>query len=351
MRYPDIEKLDRTTLIIHVPQFHDYQITYAETLRLTLPNDALSSRTSFAASPEIIIYPFSGSASLDGQLAAGTTEAELVAQPHILIVRLVGNSFFPVLNNMTDPNRENVATDIFTGLRSSVGPAEGEPNAWNTQLATLTASNCLVLLSETELQVTIPALAAYGVSTPETISVVLPATALVAQQPLSAGSFTVYAIAGRAYLSGSLLSANSEATINREGSEIVITLIDDVWRSSIATDAALALQLIAGFTAVAQEIDNGDGTTTALNTRGWGFAIRPYLTILNLRLASPTRLIVSVPQSSAYSIEAPETVSVVLPAAVLRSGRTISTGNPLTIHANLAPAWLKHYYTKRANSR
>ena len=93
LRFPDIEKLDRTTLLIHVPQFYDYQITFAETLRLTLPNDAMASRTSFIATPDLVIYPFSGSASLDGTLSGGTTEAAIRTQSHVLRISLIGNRF------------------------------------------------------------------------------------------------------------------------------------------------------------------------------------------------------------------------------------------------------------------
>ena len=281
LRFPDIEKLDRTTLLIHVPQFYDYQITFAETLRLTLPNDAMASRTSFIATPDLVIYPFSGSASLDGTLSGGTTEAAIRTQSHVLRISLIGNRFLSALSNMTDPARHSISADVLRGCASNAG----DPTGWNAQLLQLTASDHTTRLSDYELEVQVPAIPAYQTSTPETIVVTLPASALIAQQPLVAGTFTVLADAGSAELSGTLFSANAEATVRSSHSELVITLTGDTWVPSLSTDGGLALELIAGL--------SGDGGDSTL---GWDATVRPFLTAANMRLESARQLVLSVPQ-------------------------------------------------------
>ena len=72
---------------------------------------------------------------------------------------------------------------------------------------------------------------------------------------------------------------------------MVVTLFDDTFMPALATDAALALELIAGF----------EGSESEAS--GWG-VMRPFLSILNVHLVSPTRVVLDVPRFTAYSIAA-----------------------------------------------
>ena len=211
--------MNATALFVHVPLFHDYQIERVETLRLQLPATALSSRTSFFAAPELVIYPFTGHASLGGMLSQGTTEAALRTAEHVLLITLLGNEWVPALSNATDPARLTISRDVLGGLASEVAPAE-QPRGWNGLLAGLDAAACVSRLSEVVLEVRIPALAAYETAVPELVSATLPGSALVGQQPVGAGSFLVLADPGRAELTGSLVDANDEAIVKAEPSEV-----------------------------------------------------------------------------------------------------------------------------------
>ena len=53
------------------------------------------------ATPDLVIYPFSGSASVAGDLAAGTTEEALVTGAHELLV--VENPWLKVVSELPDP--------------------------------------------------------------------------------------------------------------------------------------------------------------------------------------------------------------------------------------------------------
>ena len=58
-------------------------------------------------------------------------------------------------------------------------------------------------LSDTQLRVALPARAAYDISQPETVSLIIPAAALLSRQPIAASpSFVVAATGGTAVLRG-----------------------------------------------------------------------------------------------------------------------------------------------------
>ena len=324
LRYPDIEKVDRATLFVHVPQFHDYEITRAETIRMTLPSEAMASRTSFIATPDLVIYPFSGFASLGGALSLGSSESALRSAEHVLLLELVGNSFLPVLSNASDPRQEEVANAILHGLTSNVDAASA-PGAWNDQLTRLRAVDYVTVLSARQIEVRLPPLITYETATPEEVVVTLPADALLGQQPLGAGAFRILADPGRVTLSGSLLDASSESTVVDGKSEIVIDLIGDAW-DGVASDPVLARELIVGFT--------GSGGGGGFGAYAWNAAVQPHLHMSQLRQLSETRLVLEIPQSTLYKIDAPETVTATLPASVLRSRRSISAASPLVIRAD-----------------
>ena len=333
LRFPDIEMIDRTTLVINIPQLHDYQVDLAETIRLVLPEEAMASRTSFVATPDLVIYPFSGFVSLDGPLSTGSYESALRFDEHVLLIKLTGNEFLPLLSNATHPRREEVSKEVLRGCVSDVA----EPTGWNYQLAQLTASAYITIidLERTIAEVRLPALATYQTSRPERVTVTLPGAAIKSQQPLVAGTFMVLADAGSAALSGNLLNANEEATIKNLDSEIVMTLTGDTWNPALRTDPVLARELVLGM--------SGEGDETSA---GWDDVLQPYLHISNLRLASPDVLVLSIPRTHAFSIAAPQTVNVLLPGAALPSGRTIFTDPPLVIMADrgTVAVQLEHSY-------
>ena len=321
--------VDRTNILIHVPQFHDFEIERAETIRLVLPTEAMASRTSFVATPDLVIYLL-GSASISGDLGlSGSDETSLRQSTHTLDLALDGNAYLSVLTNTTHPDQQRVSEELLTGCSSPIAP----PNGWNAQMRALGASatSLLSVLSPTLLRITLPPMPAYATDEPETVRCTLPASTVISQQPLYAGTFVVLADAGSASLSGSLLAAAEEGTLQGHASELVVTLDADTWVPSLVTDPVLARELVEGM--------RGDGGGTSA---GWDRVVQPVLHVANLRLASPTRLVVSVPPSgSAYQIETPETVTVLLPGAALTSGRAITTATPLIVGADAGTADLQ----------
>jgi GTP cyclohydrolase II len=100
-------------------------------------------------------------------------------------------------------------------------------------------------LSATVLEIRVPPLPGFRISTPEVVTVTIPGGALFGRQPVVAGSFELLADPGMATLSGSLLTANEERVVNMAESEIVVTLAGDEFEPTLATDSALAAELLA----------------------------------------------------------------------------------------------------------
>ena len=242
LRYHDLERLDRTTMVLHVPQLVDFEIVEAETIRAMLPGVALSSQTTGVAVPDLVIYPFSGSAFLSGDLSnTSVDEQSMRLVTRELYVHLRHNTFSYALANATDPSRGTICREILDGIVSRLdGPG------WNAQVTGLDAVALITRTGPQELRLRLPPLPAYSISEPETVDVTLPSSALVARQPLPAGSFVVLADPGFCDVSGSLVTAGAEDVLRSRQTELVLTLRHDTWLRSIDDDPAVAAELFLG---------------------------------------------------------------------------------------------------------
>jgi hypothetical protein len=181
------------------------------------------------------------------------TEAAVVASEHVLRIELSGavlngiyqdgNGFVTAFDNsLDDPVRVAISRGVLDGLRG-LKAAAAFPNSWNGRLATVDAQTSVTRLSATVLEIRVPPLPGFRISTPEVVTVTIPGGALFGRQPVVAGSFELLADPGMATLSGSLLTANEERVVNMAESEIVVTLAGDEFEPTLATDSALAAEL------------------------------------------------------------------------------------------------------------
>ena len=128
---------------------------------------------------------------------------------------------------------------------------------------------------------------------PEVISVTVPASAIVSQQPMPAGSFNILADAGQAFVTGTLLAAPSELTLTSLTSELVVTLLNDTWDASLATNDLLAQELAQGITGL------GGGTSL-----GWDGAIQATLSLSNLQVVTESQVVITISPTTAYQASA-----------------------------------------------
>ena len=248
------------TVIVHVPQLPDYEIVVAETLSITLPASATASQAETFTSPDLVILPFSGSAHLSGYLYNTTvpnvqhpdlstdgsvTEEAVNARPHELFVHLTHNTYVAALGNHTpddaavsDANaaRDRISRDVLDGIAG----AQTHSRAWSNELARLDAALYVRRLDDATLRVELPALPAFDIATPETVTVTLPGSALVAQEAVVAGSFVVVADPGLVSAEGSLTTAGAAYVLKARQTELVLTLTNDTWLDSVVDDPAVS---------------------------------------------------------------------------------------------------------------
>ena len=186
----------------------------------------------------------------------------------------------------------------------------------------------IVRESESVLRIELPQLLVYKLYAVETITASVPGACLTSgkqMRPEQIGGipFSVLPVAGRAYVSGSLLQEALETTVQSKGASLTVTLRDDEF---VGDEADFVQKCISG------SLKDEPG--------GWGAVVMEELR------AHPTQYIdirevdagydieVDIPASAGYSISEPETISVVIPAELLTSGQQIPASPSFVIEVS-----------------
>ena len=259
LRFHDLEKIDATTVTLHVPQTYSFSIMQAETIRADIPAIALSSRSDTTAEPDLVILPSSGSAVMGGDLATGTIEHKLRTRTQNLVLDLDGNTFVPTLT-------ADLAADVLAELTAECSPSSScAASGWMSQLNSYSASQQLAAVALTgdelkQLVITFDAWDSYSISAPETVSVSLPASVLSSNQPLVIGSFVVLADVGAATLTGSLLGTPYEKTLQSAPlSDMVLSLTNDTWVDGLQNKDGVLQQIFDGIVGNTPCLGQGPG--------------------------------------------------------------------------------------------
>jgi hypothetical protein len=117
--------------------------------------------------PEVVIGP---SVAVSGTITSSTTENDIVSGSKTIVITLTGDTWVPAGAEF-DAQRQN----IIDGLNS----AQSEANGWNNEVRDKQSASGVVRTSDTLVTVTLDAQAAYDISANETITVTVPASALV----------------------------------------------------------------------------------------------------------------------------------------------------------------------------
>jgi hypothetical protein len=224
------------------------------------------------------------------------------------------------VENITAPPGEpltRVAQDLIAGLTS----AQSEVDGWNAIVrpALSATAGAVLRLSSTLLRVRLGGFPGYNILQSETISVSVPASAVVSQRLTEARPFiTILPVAGSARLSGSCNGAREEVLRSLQPCTIDVLLSDDTWVSGLDVSAA-GEELVTGFSALDPQ------------PAGWNTASVGVLSVKQLTVLDPSLLRVTVPQMAAYDILFAEEIGLALPAAALSSRRPLRSNNTLRI--------------------
>lgn len=250
-------------------------------------NDAIAGNPYGAAG---ITVALSGTA-----ISEGVTEEQVVAGGETVVLDLIGDTFHPDLGG------DNAVTTAF--IAGITGDDEGG-NGFDDEV-TLTHA-AITRNSATQVTIVLPAAGSYAITEDETVSVVVPGSALAKGNPAQTATFTITAnvtitLTGTAIAGGVL-----ESEIVTGGETIIITLAGDTWAATVGDDNAITDALIAGIT--------GD------DEGGNGFNDEVTVVHGNVVRTSDTIVTVTLPAAGSYAIAADETVTVDVPAVAVAGG-------------------------------
>ena len=323
LQYTDISYVDGASVTLELPPFPAYDLLKAETISVNLPAVAVASgQEVFAGIPRgdaldaLQISANTGTCSMSGTLFGNANETTLRSElAYTIVVTLTGDSWTRDVGQF-DASGEGASAQLlrgFTSLQSEelgwnaiVRPAApGEPERGIPQTN-------VERTSDTTVTITVDQFAAYDITAPETVELVVPQIAVSSAQNVPCKAFLVLPITGSASLSGRLVEAPSEAEVCcADGTTeplLRIELFGDAWADDVS---ALGTDGLAVLTSEA---------------RGWNGVVQPALISGNtteIRRVDDTTVEVYAPALAGYEITTPETLVVTLPASTVASKQRV----------------------------
>ena len=335
-------RVSDTTLMVSIDWAPSYDCATAEFISAPAPWWAVAKNVS--AEPlyrNISIEPTTPSITTPVGLVAdgGVSEEALASETHTLQLVLDGCDW------ALDAGTRGSAA--FAALADAIdGPldVQARPGAsgWN-----LAGRGELIARRQnaSHLTLTVPPLPAYDIDSPETVSLTVPAAALLQHHaPVAAGSFVVRAAPGRARLRGELLRRNAserKTPPSIAGKSLELALVADRWAPALYDNVSVQRALVRGLasaqdeplgwnTMVRSQLDavrhvrrneSGKVTYDAIPLGGLGN--------LTLAFADDGRaLTLTLPHDAPYVISRPETITATIPKAALASGSADVVATP-----------------------
>ena len=306
----DLRRIDDETLRVTIPHFPSFSIDAPETITVSLPPVTLLSRATPIVAGSFVILADAGTAYVSGGFLSNLSTSVLAAYPQTLRLTLADESW----SNLLMSGDEATATTLLGGLRSE----QSETNGFNSAVVPLLNITALTVTDAQHAELTLPVASGYALEQPETLLWVLPGESVRSGTSISASpSFVVLPAAASASLSSPGLEAagvdeNIFASATRP--TVRITIAGDTFHPSVGnatdTDDRTSAVLRSVF---------------ALQSEQFGFnaAVQPLLTRASLVRLSDTTVEITIPQTTTYDIDAPETIMCVVPGIATRATQDI----------------------------
>ena len=246
------------------------------------------------------------SAAVTGTITPSATEAEIVAG---------GKTIILTLSNETWDATVGADNAITTALINGIDSDRADLNGWDAEVKANMDFNDVVRTSATVVTITLGAEANYDISTDETITVTIPASAVAGPSAIvAAPTFYVVAAIPSATVSGSVEPSATEAEVVAGGETIIITLANTTW---VAAGGA--------FDAIRQDIIDGLDSAQS-ETTGWNAEVRDKQGVAGVVRTSGTVVTITLDAQSGYNNSANETITVTVPASAHSgSGAIVAT--------------------------
>ena len=315
LAYTELSYVKGDAITLTLPSFPAYDLLKAETISCNLPPVAVRSGQEIfagigdAQEEALQISANTGTIRLSGSLFAASNETTLRSVTTVqVVITLTGDTWTQGVGQQ-DESGEGASSQLLRGFTSLQDSTTG----WNSIVRPGIPQGNVERTDDFTVTISVDQFAAYDISAPETIEVVVPPIAVSSAQVVQAPSFVILPIKGGASLSGSFIDAPSEELLCCEGGlRFSITLTGDSWSEGVDVDAAASEALERGFRSLN---DSPSGS-------GWNNVILPALVARNsssITRLSDTEILVHLPPLAAYSITEPETLGVAIPASAAAS--------------------------------
>ncbi len=297
LTFANVTRTSDTVVTITLPAFTGYAITATETVTVTVPADNVQySDAALVASPTISVANAAESCALTGTITGSVGEGAVVAGSYTLIVTVTGDQWVTTLG------ADNAITTAFL---AGITSAQSEATGWNAVVRDNLDYTMLTRDSATQCTLVLPAAPTYATTATETITVTVPATALLASssQIVATPTFTVDAVA--CAVSGTITTTDQDDVV-AGGRTIILTLSGGVtWDATVGADNAVTTALIAGLDSAQSE------------AAGWDAIVKAGLTYTAVTRTSDTVATIVLPAFTGYAITATETITVTVPASAI----------------------------------
>ena len=298
--FNDVTRTSDTVVTITLGAEAAYNISADETITVTVPASAVGSGGAIVAAPTFDVTAASISAAVTGTVTPSATEADVVAGGRTVVVTLTNETWVAA-----GPTFDAIKQDIIDGLDS----AQSEVTGWNNEVRDKQGVAGVVRTSNTVVTITLDAQAAYDVTANETITVTVPATAVVGVNPIVATpTFEIVTSSPYATVSGTVTPSATEGAIVAGGDTIVITLTNDSWVAAGATFDAVRQDIIDGLDSAQSEVT------------GWNNEVRAKQGVAGVVRTSNTVVTITLDAQAAYDITSSETITVTVPATAVNGG-------------------------------
>ena len=298
--FNDVTRTRDTVVTITLGAEAAYNISADETITVTVPASAVGSGGAIVAAPTFDVTAASISAAVTGTVTPSATEADVVAGGRTVVVTLTNETWVAA-----GPTFDAIRQDIIDGLDS----AQSEVTGWNNEVRDKQGVAGVVRTSNTVVTITLDAQVAYDVTANETITVTVPATAVVGVNPIVATpTFEIVTSSPYATVSGTVTPSATEGAIVAGGDTIVITLTNDSWVAAGATFDAVRQDIIDGLDSAQSEVT------------GWNNEVRAKQGVAGVVRTSNTVVTITLDAQAAYDITSSETITVTVPATAVNGG-------------------------------
>lgn len=310
LQYTELSYVDGASITLTLPSFPAYDLLKAETVSCNIPPAAVASGQEIfagigASQAPLQISANTGTIRLSGNLFGAANETTLRSVlSYQIIITLTGDTWTQGVGQQ-DETGEGASAQLLRGFTSQ----QDEPYGWNSIVRPGIPQKNVERTTDFTVTITVDQFAAYEITEPETIEVVVPPIAVSSAQIVQAPSFVVLPIKGSATLRGKLVEEPTEDTVTVYGFSLTITLVDDTFSTGVGVDASASQALARGLRSLQDE------------PAAWNSVVIPELVASEdavVRL-SDTEVMIHLPPIYGYAISYPETLVVSIPASAVSS--------------------------------